>query len=228
MASARKKGELVQWVSRGFFLALAAFSVGCGGGAPLTGVQQVSVGGNHTCALLDSGEVQCWGSAADGGYGDSSIEASETPTVITALRGFTDIEGGSQHICGSASDGSVKCWGYSYRSPPVVIRGVSHVAQLSPGFVHSCALTDDGHVWCWGKNDEGQLGDGSNNNSGTQAVEVKGITTATQVSIGFKTSCALLEDSTVQCWGRNAEGTVGDGTTTNRDVPVKVLRNPAI
>lgn len=45
---------------------------------------------------------------------------------------------------------------------------------------------------------------------------------ATQVAVGVYHACALLNDRSVRCWGGNAFGQLGDGTTTDRDAPVRV------
>ena len=79
-----------------------------------------------------------------------------------------------------------------------------------------------GAVYCWGGNADGQLGDGSTVERHT-AVLVANITTATSVSARHGDhTCATLADGTVQCWGSNGNGQLGDGTTTNRLTPVLV------
>ena len=89
----------------------------------------------------------------------------------------------------------------------------------------------DGTARCWGSNGNGKLGDGTTtnrllpvvvkNSAGTAA-----LTGITQVSVRGIHSCARMNDSTAQCWGYNGGGRLGDGTTTNRLLPV-VVKNPA-
>jgi alpha-tubulin suppressor-like RCC1 family protein len=43
----------------------------------------VSAGGFHTCVVLESGEVRCWGSGYDGQLGNSSKSSSSTPVTVT-------------------------------------------------------------------------------------------------------------------------------------------------
>ena len=79
-----------------------------------------------------------------------------------------------------------------------------------------------GAVYCWGGNTDGQLGDGSTVERHT-AVLVSNITTATSVSARHSShTCATLADGTVQCWGSNTNGQLGDGTTTSSNIPVQV------
>jgi alpha-tubulin suppressor-like RCC1 family protein len=77
----------------------------------------------------------------------------------------------------------------------------------------------DGTVRCWGNNANGQLGDGSATNRALP-VMVKNpagngtLTKVTQISIRGVSSCARPSDGTARCWGNNANGQLGDGTTT--------------
>ena len=85
----------------------------------------------------------------------------------------------------------------------------------------SCATLTDGTVQCWGLNGNGQLGDGTTTDRSTP-VQVSGITTATQVSLGYTHSCAILQDGTIECWGQNFYGQLGDGTNSDSATPVQV------
>ncbi len=104
-------------------------------------------------------------------------------------------------------------------------------AQIATGDFHTCALLEDKTVRCWGSNADGQLGDGTTTDrlnpvqvlasGSTQGTDVLG--GVTQIAPGGDHTCALLEDKTVRCWGSNANGRLGDGTTTDRLNPVQVL-----
>ena len=97
---------------------------------------------------------------------------------------------------------------------------------IAAGDYHTCALKGGG-VKCWGANNHGQLGDGttashgaptlvSNLPSGVAAVAAGGGYT------GGEHTCALLLGGAVQCRGDNAQGKLGDGTTTDRATPTQV------
>ena len=85
----------------------------------------------------------------------------------------------------------------------------------------SCAVVNDGTARCWGENSDGQLGNGTTNNSSTP-VTVTGLSGASGVAPGGWHSCAVRTDSTLRCWGQNTFGQLGNGSTTSSLVPVTV------
>ena len=95
--------------------------------------------------------------------------------------------------------------------------------QLSLGLAHGCARMKDGTAWCWGYNSEGQLGDGTKDDSNTSMVAVRHLEEVEQVVAGFYASCARRRDGSVWCWGGNPHGELGDGTTQARERPVRVV-----
>src|SRR5687768_6985098 len=93
---------------------------------------------------------------------------------------------------------------------------------LSVGARHACAL-QSGRVLCWGANDVGQLGNGTVGVAGdgqTKPTFVSGITTATALAVGEDHACAVLSTGSIQCWGDNSYGELGNNTKTNASVPV--------
>ena len=106
-------------------------------------------------------------------------------------------------------------WNYwtTNRPVPISIRNPAFqlLRQISTGDGGACAL-DRTFVQCWGDNTQGQLGDGTNDDSNIPARS--GESDATQISVGFSHSCAVQAGGTVTCWGLNGEGQLGSDSTT--------------
>jgi alpha-tubulin suppressor-like RCC1 family protein len=211
-----------------------------------SGIAKVAAGYGHTCALTTSGAVKCWGadfspSSNAGQLGNGSNAGALTPADVIGLSsGALAIATGRNFACAVASTGGAKCWGandfdqlgnndpmFLDRNAPVdVFNLTSGVAGLAAGETHACALTTGGGVKCWGRGDTGALGDGIVYAAGTthnQPGDVVGLTSGVaQIAAGSGHTCAMKTNGDVLCWGLNNQGQVGDGTATNRLVPVQV------
>jgi alpha-tubulin suppressor-like RCC1 family protein len=98
----------------------------------------------------------------------------------------------------------------------------SGVVAVAGGDYHSVALQADGTVQAWGDNTQGQLGTG-NTSSSLVPVTVPGLSgSVTAIAAGAYHTVVLLADGSVQAWGNNGFGQLGDGTTTSSLVPVTV------
>jgi alpha-tubulin suppressor-like RCC1 family protein len=205
-------------------------------------VSQVVVGDSHSCALMESGSVRCWGRGAFGVLGYGRIITGIGDNEAPASAGNVDIGGtaiqldaGADHTCALLDTGDVRCWGngrngqLGYASeedigveqtpgsmPPIDIGG--SVQQISAGAFHTCALLSTGNVRCWGTGNQGQLGYGDTNDVGdVQTPASKGDVNVggavAQISAGTSTTCALLTTGNVRCWGNNQSGQLGYGNT---------------
>lgn len=106
--------------------------------------------------------------------------------------------------------------------PPTGLTVETAKGKFAGGLEHSCASLSGGTVKCWGNNLKGQLGNGTTTQSATP-VSVSGISGAIWIATGTNAySCAVLSDGTVKCWGDGAYGKLGDGTQTDRSLPVTV------
>jgi len=160
----------------------------------------VSVGDQHTCALV-SGGVKCWGYNSSGqlGNGDATLTVSNVPVNVvtsasnsTPLSVVTAISSGGSHTCALMADSTVKCWGinsygqlgngdFADSSVPVdvlVAAGgdpLSGVTAISSGDSHTCALMSDKTVKCWGNNGYRELGNGEADNSSVPVIVVASV-----------------------------------------------------
>ncbi len=213
--------------------------------APTSPIVQVSGGSVSTCALLHNGAVYCWGRGAEGELGDNATSSSSVPVRVANLSDAVQISVGGAFACALTVVGDVVCWGANTdgglgnnNAPndsdvPVQVSGLTNgVTAISAGAYHACAVLLSGQVDCWGDNDNGQLGDGTDTGpqtcGGTPCSETPvGVSGGFQsdgssVSAGGYSTCALSSTEVAECWGWNLHGQLGNGTTTDSDVPVHV------
>jgi alpha-tubulin suppressor-like RCC1 family protein len=189
-------------------------------------VKSVAKSRTSTCALLEIGAVECWGHNRDGQLGDGTTRDRLMPTRVSSLgTAVAAISGAERQFCALMITGAVKCWGLNHygelgnglnrssSSVPVQVQGLtSGVTSVSLGTFYSCAVLTGGSVKCWGRGDAGQLGNGFLTDSSTP-VQVATLTSGVaSVSAGTVHSCALRQNGSVVCWGRNTYGERGDGT----------------
>lgn len=210
-------------------------------------VKAISVGGSHSCAILDNGQVRCWG-LNDGGQlgygntatiGDDEAPGSVGPVDLGAGRTAVEVSAGSAHTCAILDNGQVRCWGSGGQgrlgygttqnigdnestatAGPVNLGPGRTAKAISAGGDHTCAILDDGSLRCWGGNFNGQLGYGNTANIGDNEapgsvgpVDLGAGRTAVAVAAGDSFTCALLDDDTIRCWGQGSFGRLGYGNT---------------
>ena len=196
-----------------------------------SGVDQLSGGTFHTCALLSTGVVKCWGYNRYGQVGNGSFTPRVlTPADVSGLSGVLQVSAGAFHSCALTQSGGVKCWGRNNQgqlgtntygnvsATPQYVSGLtSGVVQVSAGAYHTCALLSTGAVKCWGWNYNGQLGIGTFITRVLTPTDVSGLSSGVdQISSGLHHTCALLSSGGVRCWGLNFHGQVGNGSFTTR------------
>jgi alpha-tubulin suppressor-like RCC1 family protein len=195
-----------------------------GGGSPAPDLPAaLSLGKIHSCALMQSGAVRCWG--GNGGDGLLGVPAAEvvtttTPVAVRNLSGVSALSAGESHTCALAG-GAVRCWGTdtagelgkgtvaSGWDPGTVPSLVATAAGA--GQRHSCALTPGGGVKCWGMNDWAQLGTGAVGAPSLDPVSATTIPDAAALALGWAYGCVRHGAGAVTCWGENVNGQLGRG-----------------
>ncbi len=226
----------------GVFVTLVAGCIFTGRGGASKRATALSVGYDHSCAVLSDGEVKCWGGNDWDQLGNGKTTSSSLPVTAKGVMGARTVTAGSsEHSCAVGSGGSISCWGFgpdgelgngsqSDDSPPVTVVGITDAVDVSAGESHACALLAGGTVWCWGDNVDWQLGDGvtthysfsGGDDFSASPVEVKKIRNATAISAGGDHTCALLKGETVWCWGWG-----GFGSGNRLPTEVKGLKHVA-
>ncbi|HSM04667.1 MAG TPA: cytochrome c peroxidase [Longimicrobiales bacterium] len=199
----------------------------------------VSAGGTHTCALTRVGAVWCWGANDAGQVGTGAPSSgSAVPVAVAPERRFVDVTAGARHTCAVDADGVAWCWGSNERgqlgrsllvvaSPvPEVVEGPPALRAVGAGDRHTCAATRELVAWCWGDNSFGQLGlDTTTGDPSAVPTPVRTSHRFAEFTAGLGHTCAI-ENARGWCWGANASGQVGNGTTTANLVPGVVVGRP--
>jgi alpha-tubulin suppressor-like RCC1 family protein len=197
----------------------------------------VSTHHTHTCAVLDTGAITCWGDNTSGQFGNGTTTASSTtgsasaPITLAAGVRAVDVDAGSDFTCAVGDNGRVYCWGFNgdgrlgdgtttQRSTPGLVTPTPfrQAVRVTAGDQHACALMHDGALACWGDNSLGQVGDATTDGRISPVTVAPGAL-AQAIVTSVATTCAVLTEATVTCWGRNNWGQVGDGTTIDRTSP---------
>ncbi len=190
------------------------------------GMIGLAAGRSHVCALNASGGLKCLGNNSYGQLGDGT-NINGIKDVSGLAGGVVDLGAGDYHTCALLSSGGVKCWGLNADGQlgnstntdsniPVDVSNLgSDIIGLSVSYSHNCALTTSGGVKCWGSNENGQLGNNTNQDSNSP-VDVSGLASGvTSLSAGARHTCAVLAGTgPLRCWGDNSNGQLGIGVAT--------------
>jgi alpha-tubulin suppressor-like RCC1 family protein len=199
-------------------------------------VIRVSTGsGGNTCAVAQGGDISCWGNDAfrQLGFGAGAGASGYSRGKVILGAGGVDISAGVTSGCALTQDAAIWCWGTGIGNgkgiseggfPPTQVLEADTAAEVSAGQDgQTCVRKLDGTLWCWGYNADGEVGDGSKSEKVVPIqISPLGMRVA-HVSAGEAHTCALEQDGTLWCWGSNATGQLGDGTTTDSASPLQVL-----
>ncbi|MCY4524381.1 MAG: hypothetical protein OXB84_06555, partial [Halobacteriovoraceae bacterium] len=147
-----------------------------------------AVGHKTSCAIMGDDSLKCWGSNSHGQLGQNdTVNRGDVTGSMTALAKINLGTGRTARFVGVSTNGN-----------------------------HVCAILDDDSLKCWGANDYGQLGIGGTDHQGDDSGEMAALSsidlggqTVKSVSAGGRHTCAILDDDSVKCWGRNNYGQLG-------------------
>ena len=205
----------------------------------------VSAGWAHSCAVLADGSAACWGGNQFGQLGngyqalvncaDGFAVCSSGPVAVSGATQWTRVAGGLFYTCGIDSAGAAHCWGAGRRGQlgdgnqttstvPTSVGGAlvfSALAAATGGDL-ACGISA-GALHCWGTGFFGQPGNGSVAQVAVAPYRVSPTQSFSAVAVGEVHACALDGSGAAFCWGANGVGQVGDGTLTDRTLPVAAL-----
>ena len=198
----------------------------------VTGWITAAGGNKHTLALGNDGDIYAWGYNSHGQLGNDSTTNSKYPVAVVMPSGvtkWTAVAAGAYHSLAIGNDGNVYAWGQnnfgelgdnsttdSHVPVMVTLPAGATPTQVFAGANCSMALCSNGVLYAWGRNSMGQLGDGTETDSHVP-VKVKfpsGVTSWTAVACGGYHVMAIGSRGNLYSWGSDADGQLGDGTTT--------------
>ncbi|XP_058186613.1 ultraviolet-B receptor UVR8 isoform X5 [Rhododendron vialii] len=206
---------------------------------PIRRVLFISAGASHSVALLSGNVVCSWGRGEDGQLGHGDAEDRLLPTQLSALddHEITSVTCGADHTTAfSESRMQVYSWGWGdfgrlghgnssdlFTPQPIKALQGLQIRQIACGDSHCLAVTMEGEVQSWGRNQNGQLGLGTTEDSlvpqridAFQGISVK------MVAAGAEHTAAVTDDGELYGWGWGRYGNLGLGDKNDRLVPQKV------
>jgi alpha-tubulin suppressor-like RCC1 family protein len=217
----------------------------------LSNVTAIAAGGAFNLARLSNGTVVAWGAGEEGQLGNGKKAKSATPVTVKGVTGATAIAAGREHALALLANGTVMSWGSNLahqlgmptkykmikeeeetvleeeeqpeNNPvPEPVQALNGATAVAAGGEHSLALLGSGEVMAWGGNGNDQLGNGTQRGISNLPTAVSGLSGVTAIAAGMQHSLALLSGGSVEAWGYNPDGQLGNGSNLNSPVPVAV------
>ncbi|MEZ4450186.1 MAG: hypothetical protein R3B09_11985 [Nannocystaceae bacterium] len=200
-------------------------------------VQSLAAGSGFTCAVVQSGEVECWGDNASGQLGVASPAQTKKPVTVRGIAEAVEVVAGRAHACARLRSGAVVCWGANDlgqlgdgstkgRSVPAPVQGLADAVELVGGSDHNCARRRGGYDQCVGARATASSTAASPRQPPPALVQ--GLSGAAELASGNEHTCARVGAS-VLCWGNNFRGQLGDGAassgaSTSNPRPLRVVK----
>jgi hypothetical protein len=179
----------------------------------LSNIVGIAAGTSHMCVVSAFGTVLCWGANSRGQIGNNTTIPTPHPAFVSALADAVSVSAGAFFTCAAQAGGGASCWGANDSGELSAIDSVDHLTPTSVGrFVLCGSLCPGGRAFF-------------------PISTVTAIATGTGTRfiffpsphlIGQEHTCARFTSSVIDCWGNNAQGEIGDGTTTNQSRPTAV------
>ena len=210
---------------------------------PLRGVVGISVGTDFSCAVIQLGDVYCWGKNDVGQLGvatpainDGGYHTALNPVKVIGLSGVVSAASGWGHSCAVRNDASVWCWGnnnvgqagnasLTEQRAPSRVSGLPPVASIYASAIGSCAVTVGGELWCWGDFEyfNGLLVAGRTGADRASPSRIAGVSQVASMALGPNNACAVTRAGQVYCWGDSGSGQIGDnGISSYPSAPQRV------
>lgn len=217
--------------------------------APLGNVADLAAGAFHACARTADGAVWCWGLEALGLLGqqppvcDAELASCEAfpqryAAPVHGISGAIQIGAGIAHDCAVVTGSAVRCWGSNRFGElgdgtldrgewprdfvPRLVAALDDAVAVAAGGEFTCARRSDRTVACWGSNHQGQCGPDARELVALRPTPVPGLGRVAQIALGGAHACTRADDGVLSCWGGNAHGQLGDGSTAERAAPMPV------
>lgn len=202
----------------------------------------MSTGFPHLCGIGDDEAMYCAGLMLV--TSDGLVSLGNTLTRYGPADPIAGVASGTTHDCAVTAAGESWCWGdydynvrgtggpvdHDYNFVPNLVAGDWEFASLVSGRAHSCGLLPSGQALCWGypemvgvDNPPIRVGEcGLPAECVDHPVVVNHSRSFTRLASGGPVTCGIDDLTDLYCWGLNAEGWIGDGTTSDRQEPVEV------
>lgn len=191
---------------------------------PFTDVKQVDANYGWAFALRNDGSVWVWGGA------EEPEPQNFVPRQVPGLENIQNIAcfvGSSEELACIDSSGNVFSWLPSYVGgimafPPKLIASSTKFVKVRGGQAHFLALDAGKNLWGWGKSLNGSLGLGVDSGDYSFPQKIPGLSNVIDFDAGWVHSVVVKEDGSVWCFGQNQFGELGNGSSINSNIPLKV------